>query len=1086
VQSLTEIINQIKQAVKVAENTPQNPEKKLRELISPIWETFLKEKRVGLNLQIRDELTLANGRADTVFNRLILEYKKPYAIKPDNNKNRQLITQVQGYILDFAKEERFSKDRLLGVAFDGDHFLFMRYIGRWIVDEPLPLTEASLEIFLKNLEKLTSKAALIPENLIRDFAVGRDSRNKVAVDCIKAFYNEINQHGNLGITKEHVFFEQWTIQFAEVHGTLEQKKIDKETLFTSYGFSKNEQKDFNVLAFFFALDSYYALLMKLLSYQVVGYYTISKLTGLPLHDWEELASDDLRKRCNELEEGGIFRSIGIRNFLEGDLFSWYIQTWNDGIYRAIQQIVKYLNDYDPETMEIAPDETRDILKKLYQYLVPKQIRHDLGEYYTPDWLAERTLNQVGYGAKDKDLFSKRLLDPGCGSGTFVILGIKRAKDHAAFYGIEPAVTLQYITMNIMGFDLNPLAVISARTNYMMAIADLLKYKKGEITIPIYLCDSINPPQARVAHEKTLFLEKKPYEVKTSVGTFLFSQSIINNQRIRQLANLMEDGVKSGHTTDAFLKKVERELNLTKDELEESDAHLRETFEKLVELENKGINGIWARIIKNAFAPLFVGQFDLVVGNPPWVNWEALPQAYRDQLSGLFQQYGLISHTGQLDRMRGGKKDISMLMTYVSIDKYLKERGKLCFVITQTLFKTEGAGDGFRRFQLGDTGIYFRIIQVDDMVELQPFEGATNRTAVFIATKGEQTNYPIPYTLWRKLRKGSISQDLSFKEVFEATKRLNLAAKPIGNSITSPWFTARSKALNLFEKITGESYYSAREGSNTGGANGIYWVEVLDKNGSQILAQNLNKIGKKQFPIYSQWIESDLVYPLIRGREISRWKGKSSIFIVLPQDRIKQREGITETTLSNKYPLTYQYLKYFENSLSNRADRKYYPEGSPFYTMRNVANYTFAPYKVVWSEVGHNLEAAVISSHDNEQLGKKIVVPDHTVVAVSLDSESEAHYICAVLNSTPAQFVIRGYVVLHPSPHVLKNISIPKYIEDNESHVNLSQLSKTCHEKIAAGIDITDSEEQIDELADELWGITKEDLKDIKNSLEELK
>ena len=49
---------------------------------------------------------------------------------------------------------------------------------------------------------------------------------------------------------------------------------------------------------------------------------------------------------------------------------------------------------------------------------------------------------------------------------------------------------QKILNNVIGFDLNPLAVISARTNYMMAIADLLKYKKGEITIPIYLCDSI--------------------------------------------------------------------------------------------------------------------------------------------------------------------------------------------------------------------------------------------------------------------------------------------------------------------------------------------------------------------------------------------------------------------------------------------------------------------------------------------------------------------------------------------------------------------------------------------------------------------
>ena len=60
----------------------------------------------------------------------------------------------------------------------------MRYAKRWITEDPVLVSEESLELFLKNLEKLTSKAALIPENLIRDFAVGPESRNKVAVDCI--------------------------------------------------------------------------------------------------------------------------------------------------------------------------------------------------------------------------------------------------------------------------------------------------------------------------------------------------------------------------------------------------------------------------------------------------------------------------------------------------------------------------------------------------------------------------------------------------------------------------------------------------------------------------------------------------------------------------------------------------------------------------------------------------------------------------------------------------------------------------------------------------------------------------------------
>ena len=104
-ESLSEIVSQIQEATKVAEATRSKPEAKLRELVSPIGERFLKERRVGLNLQIREELTLANGRADTVFNKLILEYKKPHVIKPENTRNRGLIAQVQGYILDLAKKE---------------------------------------------------------------------------------------------------------------------------------------------------------------------------------------------------------------------------------------------------------------------------------------------------------------------------------------------------------------------------------------------------------------------------------------------------------------------------------------------------------------------------------------------------------------------------------------------------------------------------------------------------------------------------------------------------------------------------------------------------------------------------------------------------------------------------------------------------------------------------------------------------------------------------------------------------------------------------------------------------------------------
>ena len=57
--------------------------------------------------------------------------------------------------------------------------------------------------------------------------------------------------------------------------------------------------------------------------------------------------------------------------------------------------------------------------------------------------------------------------------------------------------------------------------------------------------------------------------------------------------------------------------------------------------------------------------------------------------------------------------------------------------------------------------------------------------------------------------------------------------------------------------------------------------------------------------------------------------------------------------------------------------------------------------------------------------------------------------------------------------------------ENAIHKELSTLSKLCHEKVASGIDVTDLEEQIDELAAELCGLTQDELKDIKSSLKEL-
>ena len=54
-----------------------------------------------------------------------------------------------------------------------------------------------------------------------------------------------------------------------------------------------------------------------------------------------------------------------------------------------------------------------------------------------------------------------------------------------------------------------------------------------------------------------------------------------------------------------------------------------------------------------------------------------------------------------------------------------------------------AGDGFRRFRLGDRQ-ELKVIKVNGLVELQPFEGASNRTSTVVLEKGEATDYPVTY------------------------------------------------------------------------------------------------------------------------------------------------------------------------------------------------------------------------------------------------------------------------------------------------------------------------------------------------------
>jgi len=917
-------------------------------------EQALSATRQALELTARPEYekTTFSGSADAVYGHVTIEYKRPGRLS-EKDFPAKLAKQIARYLTDQARraggraKQIEALEKMIGVGLDGKQILFLRYsaTGReresplpplpgtqmsfLDVDEyaggfqmvgPVPVGRESVELLLLYLRSLSRKP-LTPEALAADFGPQGD----IAPNLVNVFYTALQAH------RDHprvaTFFAEWDRIFGIVYGE-ELGKAEKDApelaaLYRTVGGRKGAPL---LKPLFFAVHTYYALLMKFLAVELAslqgGALVSSFVAALPA-----MTEKQLRRELTNLENGGTFALLGINNFLEGDFFGWYLDAWDQtsevsetsevSLADGIRALARTLADFEPATSTLEPEHTRDLLKKLYQYLVPRKLRHDLGEYYTPDWLAERLLNQVGYKGEP----DKRLIDPGCGSGTFPILALRRLRQYAADHLIPPAEVLDAALRNIVGFDLNPLSVIAARTNYLLALGDLLRYRRGPVDLPVYMCDSILTPTERAD------MFGKSYRLRTVVGDFDIPGETIAAGEMGALSSLLESCVRDQYTPEEFLARARRELTVS----EAMTASVLEgLYRQLYRLDEEGRNSLWARLLKNAFAPVLVGQFDFVVGNPPWVRWGYLSSEYKEATKRLWFDYGLFSLKGGEAQLGGGEKDLSMLFAYVSTDKYLKSGGKLGFVITQVVFKAKGAGEGFRRFKLGEREP-LRVVSVDDMVALQPFRGASNRTSILVLQKGKPTKYPAPYTQWSKV--DAIDEDMSLDQVIEATRRRNLYAEPIGDSEVGPWQTGSRRILTVLKRIVSPAAYTAHIGARTD-PYGVYWARVLEVlPDGKVMIENLADMSRTALPTVRKTIKPDLLFPAIKGADVHRWRVSPRAYVLMVQD-VRTRLAYDEVWLKVEYPGVYSYLKEFEEVLRNRGSRavQRIMERSAFYAM----------------------------------------------------------------------------------------------------------------------------------------------------------
>lgn len=675
----------------------------------------------------------------------------------------------------------------------------------------------------------------------------------------------------------------------------------------------------------FILQTYYALVVKLLATHHIGQGDL-----VPLAD---------------MESGDFFRGCGITNFIERPLYHWYLEAMDDSLSVAIADLQANIATFD--TQSPAPD----VLKALYEDLFPRKLRHSLGEYYTPDWLAEHLLDRTGF------IGEGRILDPACGSGTFLVLALRRMQA----IGLDQ----QTILRNLAGVDVNPLACLSAKANLLLNLTPA----QHNITLPIHCADIIlNPPD--------------------------------------------------------------------------------------------------------------IAPVDFIVGNPPWINWETLPTTYREETQYLWWHYNLFPHSGMDAILGKGKKDLSLLLTYACIDHYLVMGGKLGFLLTKTVLKTNGAGTGFRRFKVN--GVPLQVCCVDDFGTMKIFPPASTNTIALIMCNGKPTHYPVPYHIWRKSReRKGLNPSSSLAQIKEQMRQMTFVAEPI-SAPDSAWLTGRAAAIEAVRCLCGLSEYQAHAGAYTGGANAVYWLDVLERTADGVRVRNIVEGSKRLVPQIETVLEPDFIFPLLRGRDVKRWEAIPTAHILIVQNP-ETRHGYPIAWLQEHYPRTFAYLQQFEPTLRDRAAyHRFFRENMPFYTMFDVGTYTFAPVKVVWKGFGTaQMRAAVITT----QADKPIMTNQAMHPFIGLEDEDEAHYLAACLNSAPFEFAVLSHTQAgsksFAQPGILKELRLPHFEPENGVHQHLADLSRNAH----AG---TPDDTSIAEATAHIWGLSPQQLRDVQESLTELR
>ena len=721
----------------------------------------------------------------------------------------------------------------------------------------------------------------------------------------------------------------------------------------------------------------------------------------------------------------------LHGVIDADLFTWPTEVHESAYLREIARAVEMF-DWTQSAREVAPT--------LYQNVITQEERKQLGEYYTPRWLAKEITEAVV-----DDPLNQRTLDPSCGSGTFIETAVEHLLEHAG--NLPASETLRLLQEKIVGIDIHPVAVQLAKATWVMAAADTIRAARAEetsvgaVSAPIYLGDSM--------------------QLRYDTGTLSASRNIeleTDESIPGQDGNVVFNIPKEIARRQADIDRIVSEMAVAIDEGQDA-VHIIDNYEmsddcrqslKDVAAQMKGLhaadrNHVWAYYIRNMIRPAVIAEekVDRIIGNPPWLTYAQSADIIREELRGMSERRYQIWAGGR----NAANQDIAALFYARCAELYAQVGAVIGMVMPHSALRTgqhlKWRGGNYK--QKGGRsapriGMDFKVREPWDLDNVAPDFFPMPASVAFAEYLGSGEGTPLaPGTaqVWRG----------NWQEDYAGIRRDSEALHHDDGKFKSPYAELSNRGADLIDR----RLFFVETAPHTAMIPAANTTNVKPRLGKQDKERYEGKLHRLEGVV-----SNDHLFDVYLGECIAPYVALDAVKAVLPVHRATMTMPLNHDNSELEIAELHQTMRnrwrimasLYREAHENQAITELLDNLNHLSKLTSQLAYLRGAIagggtvRIAYTTSGRPTSAIIRDDR---------AIVDTNLYQTECRSESEAYYLTAILNSdilmeSAELFMPRGqYGARHFHKHGWK-LPIPRYDSDCSLHVRISELGKAAEQE----------------------------------------